>query len=854
MVAYIDEARGDSLTDPIRAFLSHATSDKAFVSKVAEQLGRAAVVFDAFEFATGDDLKQAIMTGLERSQIFVLFASRAALTRDWVRLEIDEAEKALISKKISGVLTYIIDPDLSLDSLPDWMKSALITKQASPALVASDIRRVISARIAATRPKHFVGRNTEVDQALDLITSFQTPDHRPPLIVYGLSGIGRRSVIEAVARDGLSLKRMHTIRLKEGDLLPEALLKIKSSLAGGSDIIPAPFLDKYRLKIDRDIALDIAEELRAICASRAYPVLFDEGAIVNEDGALRPEYDTLYSVVTADPEIDLGIVSNRRILGGDGKALPSVRVTELSPNASQRLVRLLARDRQIQLGTEEAKVVAEYSRGYPPAVIFAVQEMEAYGPAYVAASRAALSRFSEEIFLKKLQSDKKMSMENASILQLLSTYSPLPLPVIRDYLSMDGESLVIHMTYLLDFALVVPEGVNYRISEPIRQAAYRAFNGLHLDHGKISGLLEGYLSEFEDDDTRLSLGQNLFRAATLAGRRSTSKYVVSLASDLIELAVQSYHDRDYDKAISVGELAIDARPNSVNVRRFVAQALIRRERFAEAEVHIKELMSRGYPKEAFYVRGFMARRQYNHPLAIEHYERSLGFGRSGVPIHRELAGCYFESGDLPKARAQIEIAERLSPHNKYVVDLQCQIAIRLGDLSAAERALAVLSRVEEAGFYEHRRSTFEQARGNLDEALRFARLAVDDQARPQFETLANLANCQMEMGDVDGAAATLVDIDNRFATTHRDSRLGMRTKLELKKGDLETAEVMWRKIRSPSKAHLALRSAMLRRKAQKSPLSSNESAELERLSANFKAGEDEKAAQMLGAELANIDL
>lgn len=823
------------------------------MEKVAEQLGRAAVVFDAFEFATGDDLKQAILSGLEKAEIFVLFASRAALSRDWVKFEIEEAEKAFVTQKLSGALAYIIDSDLSVDALPVWMKSALITKQASPALVASDIRRAINTKISETRPKHFIGRTSEVDQTIDLITSFASPEYRPPIVLYGLPGIGRRSLLESVARDGLSLKRTHLIRLKDGDLLAEMLLKTKISLSPGIDINPEQFIADHQIISDNDVALKIVEELRTICASRAYPVVLDQGAMVTEDGMLRPEFDILYSIVASDPGIDLGIVSNRRITNSDGNALPSVRVTELSPSSSQRLVRLLARDRQIHLGTDEARVIAEYSHGYPPAVMFAVQEMEAYGPAYVAASRAALSRFSEEIFLRKLQSDKKMSDENIAILQLLSTYSPLPLPVIRDYLGMSAETVISHMTYLLDFALVVPEGMNYRISEPVRQAAYRAYNGLHLDHGKVSSFLEDYLENFEDDDTRLSLGQNLFRAATLAGRRSSSKYAVTLASDLIELAVQSYHDRDYDRAITVGELAIDARPNSVNVRRFVAQALIRRERFVEASVHIEELLSRGSVKEAFYVKGFMARRQYNHHLAIEHYERSLEFGRSGVPIHRELAGCYFECGDMVKARAQIEIAERLSPHNKFIVDLQCQIAIRAGDLLAAERALAVLSRVEEAGFYEHRRSTYEQAAGHPLEALRFAKLAVEDQPRPQFETFANLANCQMEAGDLDAAAATLSDIDNRFHSTNRDSRLGMRCKLELKRGNLDTAHALWVKIRSPSPVHLALRCAMLRKKSIKTVLSKSEMSEFENLSARFNAGDEEKAAQLLGSELSNVD-
>jgi hypothetical protein len=47
----------------IRAFLSHGKSDKPLVQKVAEYLGRAAVVYDVFEFSAGEELKQAILKG-----------------------------------------------------------------------------------------------------------------------------------------------------------------------------------------------------------------------------------------------------------------------------------------------------------------------------------------------------------------------------------------------------------------------------------------------------------------------------------------------------------------------------------------------------------------------------------------------------------------------------------------------------------------------------------------------------------------------------------------------------------------------------------------------------------------------
>jgi hypothetical protein len=156
----------------IRAFLSHGRPDKAFVQKVAEHLGRAAVVYDVFEFSTGDDLKQAIVKGISKSGIFVLFASSEALKRDWVKFEIAEAEKAVTVRALSKTLTYIIDAKLELDAIPDWMKATLITRQDSPTIIAHDIRRALNDAIERQRPTYFVGRQSENQEALELITSF----------------------------------------------------------------------------------------------------------------------------------------------------------------------------------------------------------------------------------------------------------------------------------------------------------------------------------------------------------------------------------------------------------------------------------------------------------------------------------------------------------------------------------------------------------------------------------------------------------------------------------------------------------------------------------------------------------
>jgi hypothetical protein len=168
---------------------------------------------------------------------------------------------------------------------------------------------------------------------------------------------------------------------------------------------------------------------------------------------------------------------------------------------------------------------------------------------------------------------------------------------------------------------------------------------------------------------------------------------------------------------------------------------------------------------------------------------------------------------LPSAEHQINIAQKISPHNAFIVDLQCTIALRTGNFPAAERALAILEKVDPGGFYDHRRSTFEQAKGNARVALDYARAAVEAISHPPFEVMANLANCQIEMGQFPEAGATLRDLGSRFVGTHHDATLGLRCKLEIRRGEVVTAEALWKQLRDKeSGVALGLRLAILNRK------------------------------------------
>jgi tetratricopeptide (TPR) repeat protein len=246
----------------------------------------------------------------------------------------------------------------------------------------------------------------------------------------------------------------------------------------------------------------------------------------------------------------------------------------------------------------------------------------------------------------------------------------------------------------------------------------------------MTSQIEVFLANQEDMEDRLELSRLLFQAIQLSGQRRALQFAVGLASDLIHIATQSYYDENYDAVIEYGDKAIATRPNNVDVRRVVAQALIRRERWDEAQRHIDYMITIGAMKEAFYVKGFLERRRKHNNEAIEAYKRAIEYGRGGVAVHRELAQCYFQVGMLDKARTHIGLAEEASPHNRFVVDLKCTIATKLGEVT---RCLQLLEKIDTGGFAYHRRSRFELSEGRPEDALKYARLANERTFRPSFE-------------------------------------------------------------------------------------------------------------------------
>ena len=156
---------------------------------------------------------------------------------------------------------------------------------------------------------------------------------------------------------------------------------------------------------------------------------------------------------------------------------------------------------------------------------------------------------------------------------------------------------------------------------------------------EIALALEEYIKNDIEQHHLLPLGRSLFRARRLSGGLSESDQEIHLVSDMIALVAELYHSRDYEKSIEFGLASLESRPDSIETRGYVIRSYAQLGGFTEADEHLAVLHDRGKLREAYFLKGFVARLQGRLEEAITAYEESLKRGRrgsSGTPGARKL--------------------------------------------------------------------------------------------------------------------------------------------------------------------------------------------------------------------------
>jgi tetratricopeptide (TPR) repeat protein len=798
----------------IKAFLSHSSQDKEFVETVARHLGRAKVNYDSFAFTPDEDFRDAIRDNLDLSSIFVFFVSRASLASVWCRFELDQAELRRLKGGIRGQLALIIDANLSYSDLPDWMRGARAIHQPSPKRVAREIEYALVNQISYDARRPFIGRQGELQQfAQDLVPYGGETPH--VLIAVGLDGVGRRSFLERAVSDNLGLRWGPVFVMDSVKGLDDLYLWLIDET--GSLDSRAHLVEEAEAFAGLDRPSQIKEctsRLIQLCDENTVPCIVDEGGLLRENGGYINEFvEIIDGIVASGCDAYVAIIHRRRPYIPDfhSNRLLLTRLEQLSHEDTRLMLTAVLRSARISLQESDVQEFVEYLDGYPPAVLYLSSLIKMYGVDATLANKTALEDFKArrfERFIKGLS----ISEPQWKVVRYLVGEQPLPLPAIAVALDMPEEKVAGLVRALIDLSIMSPFGRNYTVAAPVRTAIYRV-GGL-LSSEVYKSIAERLRARFwmADDAPDLEIIDATMRASALGGVEedpAMSDVVRVRLSTVQRIAQESYNNRDFDRALSYARRAQKLDPKRRGLSTVIFKALVRLERWAEADEELKRIEESG-DRYYHFLNGFGLRRRGLVRAAATEFRRALNVGDVRTSVFRELAFCLYAMSRYDDALKECNHALSRDSTNPYLLDLLVLIQIARQDFVDAERAMRQLAAVDfEERFIHHRRATYWLKLKDWDRALECAELAVAS-GHGKFEAFAQKVSILIDKGDHAGAQVALEELVGGFPHEKHDVKVGLRVKALVRRGYWQDGLTMWEQLREKDRpVHQGLRKALL---------------------------------------------
>lgn len=805
------------------AFLSHASADKAFVDVVAQQLGRQRVQYDKWVFEGGVGFLEAIRSTVARSSLFVLFASRQSLESLWVKFELAEAEEALRSEALKGALVVIIDPVIRHTDLPKWMQRALVEIASNPKATARLIQHHLDRARGLDPNSLFIGRDAVLAEISEKL--IPAPEADPPrlLVLGGLSGIGRRTVLSRALRDFLSLRNGPAIHLKPTDGLDALHIKLLDELGSldtREDLAAA--IDSFQRATPTERAATISRLLASAAVGNVAPIIVDDGALIDSSGHYTQEAAAVLQEVRAFPECFLAIIHTKR--PEDDARLKSLngvfaRVPPLDLSATRLLLTQLLRRHGVTATTNQIAELAPYLDGYPPAINLAASLAKQYGLSVILADKSGLVNFKIRTFAGVLEG-LGLSSRQWAILRVLAAGVALSMSTLTSITSCSEEELAKELRDLIDLNLVLVWDDFYTIASPVRTAVQAIAGALVAKD--FTFLAKTLKAQFWDGNERLP-PIDIIEATIHAVMRSDSPDLsefrgLVLPSVLYRVAKELY-DRGGVDAWERAQPYINELLRLDPAHRLglvlKAKTHVRLSQWNSATETIAEVQQRGMA-EHDYLMGFMFWKSREYVKAISRFRAALNAGQESLEIYHGLASCLMRINEFKQAETVIKKALRGRRPNSLLLDLAAQIAIIQQQFEEAEDYIDQLQRVRAFDDYNFRLATLKNARHQFQDALPLLENAIRGPRR-RFEVEATMVDTLIELRDFRRASDLLEELDQR-RRSGRDKasvRLGLRCKLYLRQRRWQDAEQIWDRIEDKATpVHVGLRAEILSQKIE----------------------------------------
>lgn len=747
-----------------KAFLSHKSKNKELVGAVFNHVKAASAHYDVVTFEEGKATDAEIEAALADTDLFVLFASDAALEAPWVIREIEIAKRRAAAGSLKAVQVFVID-GLDPKRLPNWLLQYVYSKKANAKLIANQIRsRLLDIALAAhTEVELWVNRE---DDVRSITTAFAAIGSAPPISLFlsGADGIGRASLARRSLKDSFGFLPNFfvdiVLRNEQSDVdFYRYLLEFTEPTTDAINL--ALKVGRFEASNAKEKTGLLAEEIGKISKAKQVTFLRGHNAILKDNGALQDWIASLIHELPATAIPQLVTICRRMVPAKE--RIPYDRrvlfkyVESLSDEDAIRLLGLWFQHFALNASESLLREIASLVGGHPKHIEVAGRYASDVGIARVEADKREfleLIRARADLLIDSVPLDGTQEI----CLALFSEYGCLSAnDLVFAFEEAPDETLMTAIGYLQDVGLIERYGRYFQLPTYLADAVSRrkqndetvaALTKIRKRFVERLALLQG------DESIPISTIESGIVAALRENRDLPQLWLRQslLPSQLLKVAREFYDTGEYARAEELcgralerrGGLTREAHIEALRIRGLSTVRRNKPEIFAQCLQELEQYPEAIAKRISNFLQGFKKRWNGRPDAAETFFRRAYEFGGNrNFHVLRELAQVLIYQGRYGEAESFARDALKVGGGNSnpFVLDNLVEILIETrkndpqrlsedGEVSGLFDRLEVSARAAKRSFYESRRAHYYLALKNFPLALQWADKAI--LATPSF--------------------------------------------------------------------------------------------------------------------------
>lgn len=675
-----------------KVFLSHSSADKAsyveyVADKLIEKVGNHNVVYDKYTFEEGMETISEINTHLKDTDLFVLFISDKALESDWVKSELETANKLMEASKLERIYPIIIDRNIEYSDkrIPKWMQERynikLVSRPSKSVQLIKERMIEINWKFhpkVADRKKVFVGRN-------ELIKDFEErlDDYEKGMpscaVVAGIEKIGRTTFLNHCLRKSNVISKQTyeplEIYLNHENSIEDFILFLYG--LGYTERCDITDLMSKGMDIKIDIAIKLISDIQ-----NAKDILFirDVGCIINYEGVMVDWFNKIIDGLKDKTKLSLCIISKFQ-MNMPGYLCPAIfkqSILELEKKERAGLLRRYLEIENIELDVNDFQFVLDLLTGFPQQAIYAVDLLSEKGIEYVKSNSYLLVEYSNKKVENALRGisndDKKMNF-----LRLLSSLDQMSSTLIRTVTNNDD----LYMNILNEFVgLSICEQIGsnkeyIRVNDVIRDYIDRSKLEIEEEFQKKLDIeLKTFLDDPSLDSYSVPEYLNNMKVALLKGEKIDAKEILP---SIYLKSMRELYEKKGNRLSDVIKFARKAleKESSMDsrivfeIRYFLCLSL--------AKMKNKELLTEVQKisgADHNFLLGFYYRQIGKPDKSLEQYNKSLEIRPNFSKAKRELVQVYIMLEEYSLAKQLAKENYEVYPENPYHIQAYFMCTIK----------------------------------------------------------------------------------------------------------------------------------------------------------------------------------